>query len=297
MTKMNIPKKKLKNGFELPVYGLGLWQMGGRWEKDSSKDKDEIGSIRLAIDSGITAIDTAESYGDGHAEELLAESLRSCDRSKLFISTKVSGDHQGYDGVIKSFEASIKRLGVEYVDLYLLHRYPEPQFTIEDTMRAMDHLVESGRVKHIGVCNMTPKRFDEAQSYSKNKIVYHQLHYNVQFREVEKYNLLKHAVDNDYFLAAWRPVQKGLLPDSDILREIAKKYDKTCTQIAINWLISQQNVITLSKTSDPEHLKENLGALDFVMESDDIEKIRLNYEDQRQESDAVPLSYEGKIIR
>ncbi len=249
---MNIPRKKLKNGFELPIYGLGLWQMGGRWESDSSNDAEEIIAIRRAIDSGVTTIDTAESYGDGHAEELLKDALVDVDRDKLFISTKVSGNHQNYKDLLNAFAASKKRMGLDYVDLYMLHRYPEHGTDIKETMRAMDELVDSGQVRYIGVCNMTPSRFEEVQKHTKNKIVYHQLHYNVQFREIEKYGLLKHAVDNDYMLAAWRPVQKGLLPNSELIEKIARKYNKTTTQVVINWLVSQENVITLSKTSSSE---------------------------------------------
>lgn len=291
--KMKIPTKKLKNGFELPIYGLGLWEMGGRREADSSNDELEIKAIREAIDAGITHLDTAEMYGDGHAEELLAEAIKGYDRSKLFIATKVSGNNQSYQGVIDAFARSLKRLQLDYVDLYMLHRYPDVGLSITEAMTAMDELVDKGLVKHIGLCNMTPERFDEAQRHSKNKIVYHQLHYNVQYREVEKYGLQKHAVDNDYFLAAWRPVQKGLLPDSELLRELSNKYGKTPTQLAINWLVSQQNVITLSKTSNADHLKENLGALDWTMETGDIERIRFEYPDQKFESDAVPLTYIG----
>jgi diketogulonate reductase-like aldo/keto reductase len=292
---MRVPTKKLRNGFEMPVYGLGLWQMGGRWESDTSKDGEEIKAILTAIDSGVLHIDTAEGYGDGHAEELLGEVLKSVDRSRLFISTKVSGGNQGYIGVRSAIEASLHRMGTKYVDLYLLHRYPEPGLSIEETMKAMNELVDEGKVKHIGVCNMSPKRFDEAQKHSKHKLVYNQLHYNVQYREVEQYDLLQHAVENDYFLAAWRPVQKGLLPKSSVLTELAEKYGKTETQIAINWLISQENVITLSKTSNFDHLEENLGALDWQTEKGDIERIREEFPDQKDRSDAVPLNYDADL--
>jgi len=290
---MNIPTKKLKNGFELPVYGLGLWEMGGRREADDSNDEVEIKAIRAAIDSGITHLDTAEMYGDGHAEELLAEAIKEYDRSKLFIATKVMGENQGYEGVMNAFARSLKRLQVDYVDLYMLHRYPEVGLSVAETMKAMNELVDKGLVKHIGVCNLTPERFDEAQKHSKNKIVYHQLHYNVQYREVEKYRLQQHAIDNDYLLCAWRPLQKGTLPKSAVIEEIAKKYGKTINQVAINWLVSQQNIITLSKTSNPEHLNENLGSLDWTMDDEDIERIRNEFPDQKLESDAVPLNYAG----
>ncbi|MEO5627759.1 MAG: aldo/keto reductase [Candidatus Saccharimonadales bacterium] len=292
---MNIPTKKLASGFELPVYGLGLWQVGGRWEADASNDENEIKAIRAAFDLGITHIDTAEAYGNGHAEELLGKALEGYDRSKLFIATKVSKENQRYDDVHKSFQASLKRIGTNYIDLYLLHRYPLPGIPIAETMRALDELVEQGLVKNIGVCNMSPGRFAEAQKHTKNKLVCNQVHYNVVYREVEKKDVLQDAQDNDVMLVAWRPLQKGELSDNPLMIELAKKYNKTANQVAINWLISQKNVVTISKTSNIDHLKENLGALDWVMSNEDVERIRAEYPDQQDVSDAVPLDYEADV--
>lgn len=292
---MAIPTKKLQNGFELPVYGLGMWQMGGRNETDVTKDKEDSAAIHTAIEAGVTHIDTAESYGDGHSEELLGEVLRHHDRSKLIIATKVSAWNQSYEGVLKAFEASLNRIKTDYIDLYLLHRYPERGIDIADTFKAMDELVDRGVVKHIGVCNMTPNRFKEAQSHTQNKLVCNQVHYNVRYREVEDKGVLKHAQENDTMLVAWRPLQKGILPETKLINELASKYGKTTNQIAINWLVSQQNVVTIAKTSNIDHLNENLGALNFVMEKADIERIRTEYPDQQAVSDAVPLDYATDI--
>ena len=292
---MNIPTKKLQSGFELPVYGLGLWEMGGRWEADASDDAKQITAIRAALDAGITHIDTAESYGNGHAEELLAQAMQGYDRSKVFIATKVSGNHQSSDDLRRSFEASLRRLKMEYVDLYLLHRFPEPGTPIEETMRAMDTLVDEGLVKHVGVCNMSVERFKAAQAAAKHKLVCNQVHYNVKYREMEDRGVLTYCQENDVMLVAWRPVQKGTLISSPLLIEIAQKYGKTPAQVAINWLISQQSVVTISKTSSIAHLKENLGALDWSLEPEDIERIRQEFPDQQLKSDAVPLDYAADI--
>jgi diketogulonate reductase-like aldo/keto reductase len=293
---MEIPVKKLKSGFALPVYGLGLWQMGGRWEADTSQDDKEIEAIHNAIDLGVTHIDTAERYGDGHTEELLGKALSGVDRKKLIIATKVSGWNQRYDDLLRSFDASLKRIGTDYIDLYLLHRFPDPGIAIADTMKAMDSLVQQGVVKNIGVCNFTANRLVEAQKYSKNKIVCNQVHYNLQYREVETRGVLDFCQKNDVLLNAWRPLQKGLLPESPLLEEMAKKYNKTVAQIAINWLISQDNVVTISKTSNIEHLKDNLGAIGWTMDKEDIEKIRKEFLDQKFASDAVPLDYEADVV-
>jgi diketogulonate reductase-like aldo/keto reductase len=292
---MNIPTKKLQSGVELPVYGLGLWQMGGRLEEDDSNDATEIAAIRAAIDAGVTHLDTAELYGAGHAEELLGQAIKGYDRQKLFIATKVSSWNQSYENLHNSFQASIKRIGTDYIDLYLLHRYPEPGIPIADTMRAMDELVDSGLVKNIGVCNMSPRRFAEAQRHSKHKLVCNQVHYNIEYREVEKRRVLQQCQDDDVMLVAWRPLQKGLLPESDLIKEIAEKYGKTSAQVAINWLISQKNVVTIAKTTNPDHLMENLGAVDWQMEEADIERIRAEFPDQKLASDAVPMDYVADI--
>ncbi len=292
---MVIPTKKLKSGFELPVYGLGLWEMGGRWEADETKDSTEIAAIQAAIEAGVTHFDAAESYGNGHAEELLGRAIKGYNRSKLIIVTKVSAPNQSYDGLRRSFEASLKRLNTDYVDMYLLHRYPESGIPIEDTMKALDELVDQGLVKNIGVCNMSVNRFKTAQKHTKNKLVCNQVHYNVQYREMEHSGVLNYCQDNDVMLAAWRPLQKGTLLQVPILTKLAEKYNKTPAQIAINWLISQTNVVTLSKTSSVEHLKENLGAIGWTMDTKDIELIRTEFPDQREVSDAVPLDYDADI--
>lgn len=291
---MNIPVKTLKSGFSLPVYGLGTWEMGGRSTPDYSNDEKEISAIKAAIDHGITHIDTAESYGAGHSEELVGQAIKGYDRAKLIVATKVSGNHQHYGDLMKSFEASLKRLDTGYVDLYLLHRYPDPGTPIEETMKALDELMSQGVIKNIGVCNMTIPRFEEAQKHTNNRLVYNQLHYSLDTREVEKYGLVKYCQANDIFLSAWGPVSKGHL-DAPILSEMAEKYGKTKYQVAINWLINQPNVITIPKTTSVEHLEENLGAIGWELSAEDMERLSREFPNQRQVSDRVPLDYPADI--
>ena len=286
-----IPTKKLANGFELPVYGLGLWEMGGRREVDTSRDISEVEAIRAAVDAGVIHIDTAEVYGVGHAEELLGRAIEDYDRSKLILASKVTGANQSYGDVIKSCEGSLKRIGIDYLDLYMLHSFPNLGIDIAETMRALDELMRQGLIKNIGLSNVTQRRFNVAQSMTKNKIVCNQVHYNIQYREVEERGLLKYSQANDVMLVAWRPLQKGNLPQAPIIDELSKKYNKTASQVAINWLISQQNVVTIAKTSNIDHLIENIGAVDWTMEDEDIERIRIEFPDQHTVSDAVPLDY------
>lgn len=292
---MNIPVKKLQNGFEIPVYGFGLWLVGGKREPDTSKDEEEIATLREAIELGVTHFDTAEGYAAGHSEEILGEAIQGYDRSKLFIATKVSENHQTPEGIREAITASLAHLKTDYVDLYMLHAFPNPGISIEAAIKTLNELVDEGLVKHIGVSNFTVKRFEEAKKYSKHPLVVNQLHYNVQYREVEKAGLVKYSQENDVMLVAWRPLQKAAIDVPEIITKLATKYDKTPFQIMLNWLISQKNVVTIAKTSSVEHLKENLGALGWKMEESDIELIRKDFPNQQFVSDAVPLEYPGDI--
>lgn len=288
---MLIPTKKLKNGFEMPIFGFGTWQMGGRTTYDPSNDDPaDILAIQTAIESGITHIDTAEVYADGHAEMLVGKAIKKFDRKKLFIVSKVHGDHLAYSDIISAAKRSLQRLGTEYLDLYLIHR-PNPQIPIKESMKAMDLLMEEGLIKNIGLSNFNAERFEEAQSFTKNKIVANQVHYNLIFREVEKKGVVEYCQEKDVMLIAWRPVQKGLLAQGNvrILDEMAEKYNKTPAQIAINWLISQPNVVTLAKMRDLAHIKENLGAIGWNLDKKDIEILRERFPGQKTVSDAVPL--------
>jgi len=291
---MHIPTKKLENGFELPVYGMGLARVGGNTEPDTSQDDAWTKAIQQAIENGVTHFDTAEVYGGGHCEELLGRAIKGIERDKLVIASKVAASHQSYDGVRKSCEASLKRLQTDYIDLYMLHRYPEPGTPIADTMRAMTELVDEGLIKQIGVSNLTVNRFKAAQAATPHKVVCNQLHYNVQFREAEHRGIVEYSQQNDIFVVAWKPVQRGELPDATILDELATKYGKTWRQVAINWLISQDHVVTICKTSSLEHLQENLGALDWTMEPKDIERIRAEFPNQEKVGN-WPLDYDADV--
>lgn len=275
----------------MPVFGLGTWQMGGREVRNPENDDEkDIAAIQEAIKLGVTHIDTAEQYADGYAETLVGKAVEGYDRSKLFIVSKVSPKHLNYDYVLRSCEASLKRFKTDYLDLYLIH-YPSLEIPIEETLKAMDKLVEEGLVKNIGVSNFRTKRLKEAQKHTRNKLVVNQVYYNLVIREPEHEGLLKYCQQNDVFLEAYRPVEKGALlaQPVTILSKLAKKYGKTPAQIAINWLISQKNVISLSKTSTIEHLKDNLGAISWQMDKEDIEKLRNDFPNQQEKSEKLPL--------
>jgi len=287
----NIPTKKSNCGFEMPVFGVGTWKMGGdlRYDPDN-KDAADIGAIKTAIEMGITLIDTAEKYAEGHAEKLVGQAMRDFDRSRLFVVSKVDSEKLRFKDILRSAQASLKRLQTTYLDLYLIHS-PNPNIPIEETMGGMDTLIDEGLIRNVGVSNFTIERLEKAQSQTSNKIVANQLHLNLIFREPERKGLLEYCQRNDIMFIAWRPIQEGMLSKkgTELVDEMCIKYHKTPAQIAINWLISQPNVVTLSKMREIKHIEENLGAVGWQMEEEDIERLRKGFPGQRDVSDAVPL--------
>lgn len=289
---VNIPIKKLENGFSMPVFGLGTWQMGGKRERDiNNNDNADIEAIKMAINNGITHIDTAEMYAQGYSEILVGQAIAEFKRESLFIVSKVYPDHLKYQDLIDSAKNSLKRLNTSYLDLYLIHA-PNSEIPIEETMRAMDFLVDQGLVRHIGVSNFTKERMAEAQKFTKNKIIANQVHFNLQIREAQRTGLVEYCQKNDVMLIAWRPIQKGVLLEekNELMEQMCQKYQKTPAQIAINWLISQKNVVTLSKMGSRDHLIENLEALNWEMDPKDVEKLDKDYPNQQDISDTVSLT-------
>jgi len=278
---MLIETKKLKHGFELPLFGFGTWRMGGPDIRDmNNNDKADICAIKTALDMGIIHIDTAEWYSEGRAEELVSEAIKSFDRSKLIITTKVTPMHLHYNDLINAAKQSLKRLKTDYIDVYLIHN-PNPYIDIKESMEAMDYLVEKKYIKYIGLSNFNVPEFIQAQKCSENIITCNHLHYNLKHRGPLIDGSIKYAQDNDIMIVAWRPTQKGLFSKEpvEIVNKICGKYGKTANQVAINWLISQKNVVTISKTRKIAHLKENLGALGWSMEKSDIELLMNDFPD------------------
>lgn len=292
---MQIPQKQLKNGFEMPVYGLGTWQMGGRRERDpDNDDAGDIQGIRNAIDNGVTHIDTAELYAAGYSEILLGKAIEGYDRAKLFIASKARDTSLTHDGILRAVEGSLERVGTDYFDLYMSHQW-SIHAPVEEVMKALNRLKDEKVIRHIGVSNYNTAGLKHAMSVSNHPIVANQVHYNVRAREPEVDGLLQFCQNNDVFLVAWRPLEKGAIAGDKtpaVLKEVAEKYKKTPAQVAINWLTSQDNVVTLSKTHRLEHLTENLGAIGWDLEAEDVERIREQYPGQITVSDTVPLAGE-----
>lgn len=285
---MTVPWKTIAGGFSMPVLGQGTWRLGGVSERDpENDDARDITVIRRALDAGLTHIDTAEMYAGGHAEELVGEAIRGVERSRLFLTGKVWKSHLGGDGPLRAAEASLRRLGVDAFDLYLVHQV-NPEIPLKETIRAMNRLQREGLARNIGVSNFSLDRLKQAQALSEVPIVANQLHYNLQVREIELSGLLDFCQETGVMVIAWRPL-RGVDCSVPLLTELAARYGHTPRQLALNWLISQPGVVTIVKASDPLHLAENVGAVGWRMAEEDVERLRREYPDRRAVSEAVPL--------
>ncbi len=285
---MEIPTKTLDGSFALPVLGQGTWRMGGAGERDfANDDAADVAAIRRGIDAGLRHIDTAEMYASGHAGELVAEAIRGRGRDTLFLTDKVWKTHLRYDDVLRAAEGSLKRLGVESIDLYLIHQVA-PEIPLAETFRALNRLQGEGVIQHIGVSNFSLERLRMAQSLSETPIAANQLHYNLQVREIEVTGLLEYCRQQKVLVIAWRPL-RGVDFNVPLMRNLAEKYKCTPVQIALNWLISQPGVVTISRMANPAHLDENLASVGWRMEPEDLALLTRQYPGRRNVSEAVPL--------
>ncbi|MCM3782305.1 aldo/keto reductase [Neobacillus mesonae] len=275
--------RKLGNtGISIPVIGQGTWKYG----EDIKKQKEEIEALRYGIKNGLTLIDTAEEYGNGEAEKIVGQAIHDI-RSDVFLVTKVSSKNCSYKGVLKAAESSLDRLKTDHIDLYLQH-WPSQHYDISETMEAMAELVKKGIVKYIGVSNFTVSLIKEAQNYlGSTRLVCNQLAYHLNDRGIEK-EMLPFANDNGITIMGYSPFgfaphkfgMKGFPQEGSverkILEEIGSKHGKTAYQVAINWILRQEGIVTIPKASSIKHIDQNLKALNWELDKEDLDQIE-NY--------------------
>lgn len=240
-------------GVKLPEIGLGTWQYSGGTEP-----------ITKAISLGATLIDTAEMYG---TEGIVGKAIKE-QRERVFVATKVSGNHLRYDEVLSAAESSLQKLQTDYIDLYQIH-WPDPGVPLKETMRAMETLVDLGKVKFIGVSNFYLKNLEEAQAcMTKHKIVSNQVKYSLMHRGIEE-DTLAYCQENQITIIAYSPLDRGSLTARPMLRHraamsalqrIASESGKTAAQVALNWCVSKPNVIAIPKSDKAERVVENCQA-------------------------------------
>ena len=257
-------------GIEIPKIGLGTWGLGGKQIEDRRWDEENILAIKMAIDLGLTHIDTAEYYGAGHCEELIGEAIQLYPRDSLFITTKVWRTNLNHDRLLKSMRASLKRLKLDFVDLYLIH-WPNYQTPLKKTIQALEQCVNEGYTKYIGVSNFSAHLIQKAQSYLKeNYLIANQAEFNL-LDQKPKINLLPYLLETNRTLIAYSPLARGILPTykHQLLTEISEKYGKSQVQVALNWVISHENVVTIPKSRNPLHLMEFMDSIGWEMELKD----------------------------
>ena len=241
-----------KTGEKIPALGMGTWKIGVEPQKS-------LEALETGVSLGMKFIDTAEMYG---TEGIVGKAIKG---SNVFVATKVSPHHFRHDDVIKACDASLERLGVEQIDLYQLH-WPNKSVPITETMRAMEELVKSGKIRHIGVSNFSIEELRDAQLCMKsNRIVSNQIEYNILAREAEN-GMLEFCRKEGITVIAYSPLAEGAIYKKkyakvlSLLESIGKRHEKTPTQVALNFLLSS-GVAAIPKASSKEHVTENAGAV------------------------------------
>jgi diketogulonate reductase-like aldo/keto reductase len=227
--------------------------------------EEKVAALKAGLDGGVNMIDTAESYG---SEPLVAEAIEGLPREDLFIATKVMFLHLRYDALVKSLERSLKKLKLGYVDLYQIHQ-PSPFVPLKETMSAMEEMVDRGLIKYIGVSNFSLKQMTEANgALKKHRLASTQMPYHLADRRMEK-EVLPYCRKENMVLLAYFPLGHGKLVSDSALARVGEKYGKSPPQVALNWLLSQENVFPIPRASRKEHVIDNVGSVGWRMSEED----------------------------
>ena len=253
----------LPGGERAPALGQGTWHMG----EDRRRAADEAASLRLGIELGMTLIDTAEMYGSGGAEEVVRRAAEGV-RDDLFIVSKVYPHNASRAGVMAACEHSLKRLGTDRIDLYLLHWRGSVPFA--ETLEGFGRLERDGKIRRHGVSNFDRRDMEEwAALGGGGTVAANQVLYNLQTRGTE-WDLVPWCRERGVAVMAYTPLGQGRMLADPTLAAIAHRYEATPAQVALAWLLRQDGLIVIPKASRAEHVRENRGALDIVLDTDDI---------------------------
>jgi myo-inositol catabolism protein IolS len=290
-----------KSDLKSSQIGIGVWQASNDWHGD---DEQVIKAVGTAGELGVNLVDTAEGYGSGRSEQVLGRALGIYGREKFLIATKVMAAHLRYEELQKACAGSLRRLGINQIDLYQVH-WPDPweQIPLKETFRALEKLYLEGKIRTIGVSNFAVRDLEEARSYlSHTDIVSNQLRYNILQRNIEE-EVLPYCKREGIAILAWSPIAQGALsgkytsknmPSGDVrvenvlfnqenmlqvekvtavLSKIAKSHMCTVTQVALNWLTSNSIVIPIPGVKNPAQTREDIMSQDFKLTSQEIGEI------------------------
>ena len=250
---------RLNNGIKMPKLGFGVFQI-----RDAAQCEQ---AVRDAIDVGYRLIDTAASYGN---EEAVGKAIKSCGvaREDLFITTKLWISDTSYEGAKKAFQKSLDWLGLDYLDLYLIH---QPLNDYYGAWRAMEEMYEAGKIRAIGVCSFYPDRLADLIAFNKVALAVNQVEANVFFQQKESQ---KYMESKGVVMEGWAPFAEGKndLFHNETLRGIGEKYGKTIAQVVLRWLL-QRGVVCIPKSAKRERMEENFQVFDFTLSEEDMETI------------------------
>ncbi|MEL6439390.1 MAG: aldo/keto reductase [Cyanobacteria bacterium J06621_8] len=261
----------LPSGQAIPILGQGTWRMG---EKSSQKQA-EISALKLGIDLGMTLIDTAEMYGDGGAEKIVAEAIAD-QREEIYLVSKFYPYNASYSGVIAACDRSLSRLKTDYLDLYLLHW--RGSIPLSETLSGLRHLKQAGKIRDFGVSNFDLNDMAKAAALpGGEEIISNQVLYNLKHRGIE-WDLLPWCQKQSIPIMAYCPVEQQAFIGDRRLETLAAKHRATPTQIALSWLLHQDQVISIPKATNPNHVRENRAALDLELSPEDLKEIDRAYQ-------------------
>lgn len=261
---MSIPTTKLPCGESVPVFGLGTWMMGDH----KASFADEVAALQLGLDLGVTLIDTAEMYAD--AELVVGEAVKG--RSDdLFIVSKVLPSNASRAGTIAACERSLKRLGTDRIDLYLLHW--RGGVRLAETVAAFEELKAAGKIRHWGVSNFDTSDMEELSGLpSGANCQANQVLYNLSRRGIE-FDLLPWSRQHSMPVMAYSPIEQGALADNRAVAAVAARHDATPAQIALAWVMRAGGVIAIPKAVKPDHVRQNVAALDITLTTEDLAEL------------------------
>jgi len=262
----NIPTVPLPSGRAMPVFGVGTWRMG-----ESARERAaEVEAVRAAIERGVTLIDTAEMYGDGEAESIVADAMGRR-RDGLFLVSKVLPSNSSKRGTIAACERSLKRLKTDRLDLYLLHWRGGP--ALSETLDAFAELKAAGKILDWGVSNFDIDDMRELAALDTGKeCATNQVLYNLTRRGIE-FDLMPFCANRGISVMAYSPLEQARMLRDPALNEVARRHGATPARVALAWLLRQKGVVTIPKATRLDHLDDNIAALDLALTTDDLETL------------------------
>lgn len=258
-------KLTLNDGHGIPIIGFGTYQ---------ASEEEGIKAVVSAISNGYRLIDTAAFY---HNEEAVGKGIvvSGVDRNELVVTTKLWREYLGYDSAKKEFNKSLAKLGLDYIDLYLIHwpanagNYDNWQQTNADTWRAMEQLQAEGKIKSIGVSNFWPEHLDALMQTANVVPAVNQIEFHPGYWQPE---VVEYCKKNGIVVEAWSPLARGKVFDHALLKQLAKKYNKGIAQICLKWII-QHDVVVIPKSTTLGRIKDNIDLFDFTLTDEEIKQI------------------------